>query len=73
VPGTAPWLAVQPTLDPAHGNAPAYEPQTAALVRDLYAGTARVDAIPRYGHWESCELAGAVLLARACERQLDTA
>ena len=74
--GAAAWLAAQPTQDLAHGNAPAYEPQTAALVRELralHADTARVEAVPQYGHWESYELAGTVPLARGWERQLDTA
>jgi hypothetical protein len=34
----AAWLAAQPTQDLAHGNAPVYEPQTAALV------SAKIDA-----------------------------
>ena len=33
----AAWLAAQPTQDLTHGNAPAYEPPTAALVRELRA------------------------------------
>jgi hypothetical protein len=35
----AAWLAAQPTQDLAHGNAPVYEPQTAALV------SAKIDAL----------------------------
>jgi hypothetical protein len=68
------WQVVQPAADLAHGNAPAYSPQTQALVRELraiHADTARVEAVPQYGHWESQELASAVLLARGWERQVD--
>jgi hypothetical protein len=70
------WLAAQPAADLLHGNAPPYAPQTAGLVRELrllHAGTARVEAVPQYGHWESGELASAVWLARGWERQLDMA
>jgi hypothetical protein len=42
-------------------------------LRLLHAGTARVEAVPQYGHWESGELASAVWLARGWERQLDMA
>jgi hypothetical protein len=69
------WQVAQPAADLAHGNAPAYAPQTAALVnelRGLHADTARVEAVPQYGHWESQELAAAVPLARGWERQVDT-
>ena len=37
----------------------------------LHADTARVEAVPQYGHWESQELAAAVPLARGWERQVD--
>jgi hypothetical protein len=69
------WQVAQPATDLAHGNAPPYAPQTAALVRELrvlHADTARVEAVPQYGHWESQELAGTVPLARGWERQVDT-
>jgi len=70
------WQVTQPAVDLAQGNAPAYSPQTQALVRELraiHAGTARVEAVPQYGHWESQELAAAVPLARGWERQIDVA
>jgi hypothetical protein len=69
------WQVAQPADDLAQGNAPPYAPQTAALVRELaalHADTARVEAVPQYGHWESQELASAVPLARGWERQVDT-
>jgi hypothetical protein len=72
--GAAIWQVAQPIADLAHGNAPPYAPQTAALVRELrmlHADTARVEAVPQYGHWEAQELASAVPLARGWERQLD--
>jgi len=68
------WQVAQPAADLAQGNAPPFAPQTAALVRELgalRADTARVEAVPQYGHWESQELADAVPLARGWERQLD--
>jgi hypothetical protein len=68
------WQVAQPAADLAQGNAPAYSPQTQALVRELraiHADTARVEAVPQYGHWESQELAGTVPLARGWERQID--
>jgi hypothetical protein len=68
------WQVAQPAADLAQGNAPPYAPQTAALVRELealHADTARVEAVPQYGHWESQELASAVPLERGWERQLD--
>jgi hypothetical protein len=68
------WQVAQPIADLSHGNAVAYAPQTAALVgelRVLHADTARVEAVPQYGHWESQELASTVLLARGWERQVD--
>ena len=49
--------------------------QTAALVRELRAigaNTARVEAVPQHGQWESQQLASAVPLARSWERQIDT-
>jgi len=70
----ATWQLAQPVTDFAHGNAPPYAPQTAALVRELQAldaQTARVEAVPEYGHWESQELASTVPLARGWERQVD--
>ncbi len=72
--GAAVWQVAQPAADLAQGNAPAYAPQTAALVRELealHADTARVEAVPQYGHWESEELASVVPLARGWERQVD--
>lgn len=72
--GAAVWQVAQPAADLAQGNAPAYAPQTAALVRELdalHADTARVEAVPEYGHWESQELASVVPLARGWERQVD--
>jgi hypothetical protein len=72
--GAAVWQVAQPIADLEQGNAPAYAPQTAALVRELgvvHANTARVEAVPQYGHWESEELASVVPLARGWERQLD--
>jgi hypothetical protein len=69
------WQVAQPISDLGQGNAAPYSPQTAALVRELRAlraDTARVEAVPQYGHWESLELAGTVLLARGWERQIDT-
>jgi hypothetical protein len=68
------WQVAQPAADLAQGNAPPYSPQTQALARELraiHAGTARVEAVPQYGHWESQELAAAVPLARGWERQVD--
>ena len=68
------WQVAQPAADLAQGNAPPFAPQTAALVRELgalRADTARVEAVPQYGHWESQELADALPLARGWERQLD--
>jgi len=72
--GAAVWQVAQPIADLRQGNAPPYAPQTAALVRELrlvHADTARVEAVPQYGHWESQELSSAVPLARGWERQLD--
>jgi hypothetical protein len=72
--GAAIWQVAQPIADLAQGNAQPYAPQTAALVRELralHADTARVEAVPEYGHWESQELASVVPLARGWERQLD--
>ena len=69
------WQVVQPVTDLGHGNAPPAAPQTTALAAELRAvgaGTARVEAVPQYGHWESQQLGLAVLLARGWERQLDT-
>jgi hypothetical protein len=74
--GVATWLMAHPALDLARGNAPPYAPQTAALVRKLRAltaDTARVEAVPQYGHWESQQLTSAVWLARGWERQIDIA
>lgn len=74
--GAAAWQLAQPSVDLSHGNAPPYAPQTAALVRKLRAlgaGTARLEAVPQYGHWESQELASTVWLARGWERQIDIA
>jgi hypothetical protein len=71
---TAGWQVAQPAADLAHGNGPVYAPQTAALVselRALNADTARLEAVPQYGHWESQQLAAAVPLARGWERQVD--
>jgi len=68
------WQVAQPAADLAHGSAPAYGPQTADLVRELQAlraDTARVEAVPQYGHWESQELASTAALARGWERQVD--
>jgi hypothetical protein len=68
------WQVAQPIADLEQGNAPPYAPQTAALVRELvalHADTARVEAVPQYGHWEAQELASVVPLARGWERQLD--
>jgi hypothetical protein len=68
------WQVAQPAADLAQGDAPPFAPQTTALVRELgalRADTARVEAVPQYGHWESQELADAVPLARGWERQLD--
>jgi hypothetical protein len=68
------WQVAQPIADLHQGNAPPYAPQTAALVHELrvlHADTARVEAVPQYGHWESQELASAVPLARGWERQVD--
>jgi hypothetical protein len=72
----ATWQVTQPAVDVAQGNAPSYAPQTAALVRELRAvdaGTARVEAVPQYGHWEAQQLASTVWLARGWERQVDIA
>jgi hypothetical protein len=72
----ATWQVAQPVTDFAHGDAPPYAPRTAALVaelRALDAQTARVEAVPQYGHWESQELAATVPLARGWERQVDIA
>ncbi|HEV2452363.1 MAG TPA: hypothetical protein VGS62_10620 [Streptosporangiaceae bacterium] len=70
----ATWQLIQPITDLSHGNGPMYVPQTAALIselRTLHAGTARVEAVPQYGHWESQQLASVVWLARGWERQVD--
>ena len=72
--GAAIWQVAQPIADIAQGNAPLHDPQTVALVRELrilHADTARVEAVPQYGHWEAQELASAAPLARGWERQLD--
>jgi hypothetical protein len=72
--GAAAWQIAQPIADLSQGNAPDYSPRTAALVRELvklHADTARLEAVPQYGHWESQELASVVPLARGWERQLD--
>ena len=72
--GAAVWQVAQPAADLAQGNAPAYAPQTAGLVHELavlHADTARVEAVPQYGHWESQELASVAPLARGWERQVD--
>ena len=69
------WQVTQPVIDLGQGNAPPYSPQTAALVRELRAlgaDTARLEAVPQYGHWESQQLSSAAPLARGWERQLDT-
>jgi hypothetical protein len=68
------WQVAQPIADLHQGNAPPDAPQTAALVHELgflHADTARVEAVPEYGHWESQELASVVPLARGWERQVD--
>jgi hypothetical protein len=68
------WQVAQPIADLHQGNAPPYAPQSAALVHEfrvLDADTARVEAVPQYGHWESQELASVVPLARGWERQVD--
>ena len=68
------WQVAQPIADLRQGNAPPYSPRTAALVRELRilrADTARVEAVPQYGHWESQQLSSVVPLARGWERQLD--
>ncbi len=68
------WQVAQPVADLTQGNAPPYAPRTAALVRELgalHADTARVEAVPQYGHWESQELSTVVPLARGWERQVD--
>jgi hypothetical protein len=72
--GAMVWLVAQPAADLSQGNAPAYSPQTAALVRELVAlraDTGRVEAVPQYGHWEAQQLASVAPLARGWERQLD--
>ncbi len=68
------WQVAQPAADLSQGNATPYAPQTAALVGELvrlHADTARVEAVPQYGHWESVDLGSVVPLARGWERQLD--
>jgi hypothetical protein len=68
------WQVAQPAADFAHGNGPGHGLQTAALVGELqalHADTARLEAVPQYGHWESQELASVVPLARGWERQVD--
>ncbi len=68
------WQVAQPAADFAHGNGPGHTAATAALVgelRALHAGTARVEAVPQYGHWESQQLALVAPLARGWERQVD--
>src|SRR5215813_5766600 len=60
-----------PTYPTATGRPTA--PQTAALVRELRAigaNTARVEAVPQHGQWESQQLASAVPLARKARRML---
>lgn len=70
------WQFAQPVRDLAHGSPPpTTAADTAGLVRELgalRADTARVEAVPEYGHWESLALASAVPLARGWERQIDT-
>jgi hypothetical protein len=68
--GAAIWQIVQPASDFAQDGAP----PAAALVHELgalHADTARVEAVPQYGHWEAQELASVVPLARGWERQVD--
>lgn len=71
------WLFAHSEQDFVHGSAPPTNaPATTALIhelRALHADTARVEAVPEYGHWESLELATAVPLARGWERQIDAA
>lgn len=72
----AAWQIAQPVRDLLSGRpSPASQSQTRSLVRHLravHADTARVEAVPQYGHWESAELAAVVPLARGWERQVDT-
>jgi hypothetical protein len=73
--GIAIWQLAAPVRDVAGGSAPRmHDPDTVALRQELHAlhaDTARVEAVPEYGHWESAELAGTVQLARGWERQID--
>ena len=69
------WQVAQPAADLGQGNAQHASPQTSALVGELeglHADTARLEAVPQYGHWESQQLAMTVPLARGWERQVDT-
>lgn len=70
------WQFAQPVRDLAHGSPPpTTTADTAGLIKELtalHADTARVEAVPQYGHWESLELASTVPLARGWERQIDT-
>lgn len=71
------WQLLQPARDLASGPTPATGPaDTGALLQRLealHADTARVEAVPQYGHWESAALAAVVPLARGWERQVDNA
>lgn len=72
---TTMWQVVQPLDDLYHGNAPVTKANTRALMHRLVvlrADTARVEAVPEYGHWEAEHLAETVPLARGWERQIDT-
>lgn len=78
VAGIAIWQVVGPLRDFAHISVktrPSGDLDTAAFIDELvvlHADTARVEAVPQYGHWESEQLAATVPLARGWERQVDT-
>lgn len=70
------WQIAIPARDLVFGRSAISAPaSTTALVKALQArnaDTARVEAVPQYGHWEAEQLAAVVPLARGWERQLDT-
>jgi hypothetical protein len=73
--GALAWQLYQPVRDFVHGAPAVDDSATAALVdelKTLRADTARVEAVPMYGHWESQALAATAPLARGWERQVDT-
>ncbi|HVX44291.1 MAG TPA: hypothetical protein VHC49_10415 [Mycobacteriales bacterium] len=69
------WQIAIPGRDLLFGKSASAPASTTGLISALkarHADTARVEAVPQYGHWESEQLAAVVPLARGWERQLDT-